>query len=46
VLKSITHYLVQMDAFGLLLIGFAFACLLAPATLSYGAKGGYKNREF
>lgn len=27
------------------MLGFSFACLLAPATLSSTAKGGYTNRE-
>lgn len=37
------YYWSQIDAFGLLLIGFSFVCLLAPATLSSTAKGGYTN---
>lgn len=43
--QNVLHYCVQMDAFGLLLLGFSFACLLAPATLSSTAVGGYTNRE-
>lgn len=41
--ESIKYYWSQIDAFGLLLIGFSFVCLLAPATLSATAKGGYTN---
>lgn len=37
------YYWSQIDAFGLLLIGFSFVCLLSPATLSTTAKGGYTN---
>ncbi|TXT07886.1 uncharacterized protein COLE_04810 [Cutaneotrichosporon oleaginosum] len=42
-LENVKYYWSQIDAFGLLLIGFAFVCLLAPATLSTTAKGGYTN---
>ncbi|TXT04868.1 hypothetical protein VHUM_03951 [Vanrija humicola] len=41
--QNILHHLNLIDAFGLLVLGFAFACLLAPGTLSTSAKGGYKN---
>ncbi|KAG5641857.1 hypothetical protein DXG03_004097 [Asterophora parasitica] len=43
IFQTLQHYWSQIDAFGLLLIGFSFACLLAPATLSSTAKGGFKN---
>lgn len=33
----------EINGFGLLLMGFAFACILAPFTLVYNADGGYKN---
>ncbi|KAL1405311.1 hypothetical protein Q8F55_008938 [Vanrija albida] len=41
--QNIIHHLNLIDAIGLLVLGFAFACLLAPATLSTSAKGGYSN---
>lgn len=42
-LQTVVYYFNQVDGFGLLLIGFSFACLLAPGTLSTTAKGGYAN---
>lgn len=33
----------EINAFGLLLMGFAFGCILAPFTLVYNAEGGYTN---
>lgn len=44
-LRSLVFYFNQVDGFGLLLVGFSFACLLVPGTLSTTAKGGYKNRK-
>lgn len=43
--ETVVYYWVRIDGLGLLLIGFSFAGLLAPATLKTTAKGGYKNRE-
>lgn len=39
------YYARRIDAVGLLLMGFAFGCILSPFTLYTTAKGGYKNRE-
>ncbi|WVQ70460.1 uncharacterized protein L199_008687 [Kwoniella botswanensis] len=36
-------YARKIDAVGLLLLGFAFGCILTPFTLSTTAAGGYKN---
>lgn len=33
----------EINGFGLLLMGFAFGCILAPFTLVYNAEGGYTN---
>ncbi|WOO76463.1 Siderophore iron transporter 3 [Vanrija pseudolonga] len=41
--ETVVYYWVRIDGLGLLLIGFSFAGLLAPATLKTTAKGGYKN---
>jgi hypothetical protein len=35
----------QIDLIGLLLLGFAWGCLLTPFTISTTAKGGYGNGE-
>jgi MFS family permease len=43
--RTVYEYAAQIDGFGLLLMGFAFALLLAPFTLSNTAVGGYTNRE-
>ncbi|OXG22594.1 siderophore-iron transporter Str1 [Cryptococcus neoformans Tu401-1] len=37
------YYARRIDAVGLLLMGFAFGCILSPFTLYTTAKGGYKN---
>lgn len=37
------HHASRINALGLLIMGFAFACLLSPFTLVYGAENGYKN---
>ncbi|OCF31471.1 siderophore-iron transporter Str1 [Kwoniella heveanensis BCC8398] len=43
VLQMLIKYAREIDAIGLLLIGFAFGCLLTPFTLYTTAKGGYTN---
>ncbi|WWC59437.1 uncharacterized protein I303_101993 [Kwoniella dejecticola CBS 10117] len=42
-LQLIIKYAREMDAFGLLLLTFAFGCILSPFTLNSTAKGGYTN---
>ena len=42
-LQAMKRWLRQIDAFGILLMGFSFALLLSPATLKATAKGGYAN---
>ncbi|KAK8849795.1 hypothetical protein IAR55_005131 [Kwoniella newhampshirensis] len=37
------YYARRIDAVGLILMGFAFGCILTPFTLSTTAQGGYKN---
>jgi hypothetical protein len=44
-IQRVLDYGGQIDAFGLLQLGFAFALLLSPFTLSATAIGGYKNRK-
>lgn len=44
-MESIRFYWTRLNVFGLLLMGFGFALLLTPITLSTTAKGGYTNRE-
>lgn len=39
------EYLDKMDAFGLLILTFAWCLMLLPFTLSAGADNGYKNRK-
>ncbi|WVQ96555.1 hypothetical protein IAU59_003660 [Kwoniella sp. CBS 9459] len=41
--QKIRFYWTRLNAFGLLLMGFGFACLLTPMTLNTSAKGGYTN---
>ena len=41
--KMLIHYWRRINGFGLLLLGFAFGCILTPFTLSSTAKGGYTN---
>ncbi|WVQ79992.1 hypothetical protein IAT38_002093 [Cryptococcus sp. DSM 104549] len=41
--QTVLHYARRLDVMGLLLLGFAFAMLLSPFTLSSTAQGGYKN---
>ncbi|KAI5476529.1 hypothetical protein MNV49_007539 [Pseudohyphozyma bogoriensis] len=41
--QNVRYYWTRMNGLGLLLMGFAFAMLLTPITLSTTAKGGYKN---
>ncbi|TYJ52549.1 hypothetical protein B9479_006838 [Cryptococcus floricola] len=41
--QTCIHYARQIDAVGLLLLGFAFGCILSPFTLSSTASKGYKN---
>lgn len=43
--ESTRYYFMRLNVVGLLLMGFGFALLLTPITLSTTAKGGYKNRE-
>ena len=43
--QSIRYYLMRFNVLGFLLMGFGFALLLAPITLSATAVGGYQNRE-
>ena len=43
--QSVLYYWSRLNAFGFLLMGFAFVLLLAPMTLSATAVGGYQNRE-
>ncbi|OCF59014.1 siderophore-iron transporter Str1 [Kwoniella mangroviensis CBS 10435] len=43
--QLLIHYARQMDAFDLLLLTFAFGCILSPFTLNTNAKGGYTNRD-
>ena len=43
VTKMIMRYWTRLNGFGLLLLGFAFGCILTPFTLSRSAKGGYNN---
>jgi hypothetical protein len=38
------HFLVEMDAVGLLLLGFAWTMLLLPFSLAPSAKGRWSNR--
>ena len=45
-LQSVAYYWVRLNVTGLLLMGFGFALLLTPITLSTTAKGGYKNRKY
>nr|BAK05769.1 predicted protein [Hordeum vulgare subsp. vulgare] len=40
---TVLHYARQIDAVGLLLLGFAFGCILSPFTLYTTAAGGYTN---
>lgn len=42
-LQSFLHYWRRMNGTGLLLMGFGFALILTPITLSTSAKGGYTN---
>ena len=42
-LQRLLHTFKLADPLGLLLVGFAFVLLLAPATLYVSAKGGWKN---
>jgi hypothetical protein len=42
--QSFRFYWTRLNAFGSLLMGFAFALLLAPITLNTTAENGYKNR--
>ncbi|WVQ71398.1 hypothetical protein IAR50_000932 [Cryptococcus sp. DSM 104548] len=42
-LQAFIYYARQIDAVGLLLLGFAFGCILSPFTLSSTASNGYKN---
>lgn len=44
--QSCRFYWTRLNAFGSLLMGFAFALLLTPITLSTTAENGYKNREY
>lgn len=44
-LQSVLYYWSRLNAFGFLLMGFAFVLLLAPMTLSATAVGGYQNRK-
>lgn len=44
-MESIKFYWTRLNVTGLLLMGFGFALLLTPITLSTTAKGGYNNRE-
>ncbi|OCF35087.1 siderophore-iron transporter Str3 [Kwoniella heveanensis BCC8398] len=41
--QKFRFYWTRLNAFGLLLMGFGFACLLTPMTLNTTAKGGYTN---
>ncbi|WRT67511.1 uncharacterized protein IL334_004483 [Kwoniella shivajii] len=41
--QSVRFYWTRLNAFGLLLMGFGFALILTPITLSSTATGGYKN---
>jgi hypothetical protein len=43
--RAAMEYLDKMDAFGLLLLTFAWCLMLLPFTLSASADNGYKNRE-
>jgi len=43
--QSVRYYFSRFNILGFLLMGFGFALLLAPITLSATATGGYKNRE-
>jgi hypothetical protein len=43
--ETVKFYWTRLNVTGLLLMGFGFALLLTPITLSTTAKGGYKNRE-
>lgn len=42
-LKMLAFYWSRLNGFGLLLLGFAFGCILTPFTLKNTAKGGYTN---
>jgi len=42
--ESILFYISRFNLFGFLLMGFSFALLLTPITLSTTAVGGYTNR--
>lgn len=42
-LEATKQTLSEINGFGLILMGFAFACILAPFTLVYNADGGYTN---
>jgi hypothetical protein len=44
-MEKFKYYWSRMNIFGFLLMGFGFACLLAPLTLNTTATNGYKNRE-
>ncbi|WWC85163.1 uncharacterized protein L201_000020 [Kwoniella dendrophila CBS 6074] len=43
IIQVLIDYARKIDAIGLLLLGFAFGCILTPFTLSTTAKGGYTN---
>jgi hypothetical protein len=43
--QNFRFYWTRLNAFGSLLMGLAFALLLAPNTLSTTAENGYKNRK-
>lgn len=44
-LKILLKIFSAIDAFGLILLGFAWTLLLLPFTLSASANNGYNNRE-
>lgn len=44
--QSCRFYWTRLNAFGSLLMGFAFTLLLTPITLSTTAENGYKNRVY
>lgn len=44
-LKVLMKIWSAIDAFGLILLGFAWTLLLLPFTLSASANNGYSNRE-
>lgn len=41
--KTIKNALIEIDAFGLILLGFGFSLLLLPFSLYYYAENGFKN---